>query len=892
MSQLPPAPATHLPTHQTTERLALLKQRAQQVLDERAVGDASHQSPDSELGRVLEDLRIYQVELELQNQELREAQQEAELARRRYQLLFDQMPMVAMVVDRNGMVEECNACADGLLGKLRQKVSLDGRFWRKLSRIDRVRVHEALRSVASGETQVLPQMLMANNGDPTPVMDAHLIGLSMDYKLDRRVLILLVDRSEEVARRQDQQFYQDLLNSSDSFFYAADKQGQMLMANQAMLSFLGAESAAVLGQRREAFMPLRDAILHNESDQRVLRTGEPVTIEESMKLGQPEGASSFLTRKFALHDLSGRVYGVGGISTNITSIKEQQRLALLSEKVFMTSEEAIIITDAQCFIIRVNPAFERQCGFSSGRVLGRHTRMLKSGRQDADFYRAMWEGLETLGHWSGEFSNRRSDGSFYAVWSNVNVVRNEAGEVLHYIAVQTDLTQLHATQLRLEYQASYDALTGLPNRALFNERIGQLLAQSKRHGQTFALLFIDLDRFKEVNDTLGHQAGDELLRHIAQRLRDGVRAEDTVARMGGDEFVVLLAATNVEGAHSVANNLLQALRQPVTLEQLLNYRPMASVGLAVYPADGVTSDLLLRNADMAMYGAKVGGRNRLSIYTPAMTVANDHAFNIQNELAEAIGAGQLRVYYQPKCEMATGALVGAEALVRWERPGHGLVMPDAFIRIAEKAGLLVGLDQWVMNDALRQVGQWIRAGLWQSTWRLAVNQNVADLQSPDLVPRLRTLLQRHRVSAQALELEITEDALMQNTPAQLTQLDALRDMGVSLAIDDFGTGYSSLAYLRQMPVSVLKIDLRFVDGMLNNESDGVLVNTIVDMAHNLGLTVVAEGVETRDQQVRLTQLGCELGQGTLFGMAVSAADFSLRLLQPEMPRAVEGARGC
>jgi diguanylate cyclase (GGDEF)-like protein len=437
---------------------------------------------------------------------------------------------------------------------------------------------------------------------------------------------------------------------------------------------------------------------------------------------------------------------------------------------------------------------------------------------------------------------------------------------------------LHDAKLALAHQASYDDLTGLPNRSLFNDRITQLMASSTRHNKPFALLFVDLDRFKEVNDTLGHQIGDMLLREVSKRLQEGVRQEDTVARIGGDEFVVLLPDTHAEGAQAVAANLLARLREPMQLEQTLSYRPMASVGLSVFPQDGDTPDLLLRNADLAMYAAKIDGRNRMTAYVPQMSQKNDQTFALQADLAEAIEQGQLRIHFQPQCRLSDGALMGAEALVRWQRPGNGLVLPGEFIGLAEKCGLLVAIDQWVMNEALRQVGCWVAAGLWRAPWRLAVNQNVADLQRPDMLAELKAMLHTHGVSASALELEITEDTLLQHTPEQLARLGELRDLGVSVSIDDFGTGYSSLAYLRQLPVSVIKIDMSFVSGMLTNDNDAVLVRTIVDMAHNLGHTLVAEGIEVAIQNEQLAALGCELGQGYLFGKPVSADEFAARWL--------------
>jgi diguanylate cyclase (GGDEF)-like protein/PAS domain S-box-containing protein len=868
---------------QNIERLQRLKQRAKAVLAHSDQSQPDDQVDMLQVTQLLEDLRIYQVELELQNEELRSAQQEAETARRRYQSLFDEIPLPAVVIDANGMVDEANERAIRLLGERKRFVTMDARLWNKLKGKERARMHQALRDVGLGESMVLQAMVLGepeSSAQPAALFDMHLIGLSMDYRLDRRVLVLMLDRSVEMAREHDQRFYTSLLDASASIIYAVDQHGKFLLANHALLQLLGRTAPEVLQHKRENLMPLRDAILHTEVDQKVLLTGQSVTVEEQIHLAPPRATLDFLSRKFPLRDLSGIIYGVGGISTDISAIKDQQRQTLLSETVFMNSSESIIITDAQTCIVRVNPAFVRQTGFSVQTVLGHPTSMLKSGRQDKAFYQAMWESLEKQGRWTGEFNNRRADGSYYTVCTNINKVCDANGKVLHYIAVQTDITQLQEAQLALAHQASFDSLTGLPNRTLFNDRLSQLMAFSQRHHKTFALLFVDVDRFKEVNDTLGHQVGDDLLKQIAQRLQQGVRTEDSVARIGGDEFVVLLPDTEEAGAQTVATNLLVRLREPVLLESSHSYRPMGSMGLAMYPQDGDSPDQLLRCADLAMYQAKQDGRNRVTSYTSAMSQTSDHAFAMQIELTQAIEQQQLCVYFQPKCRLDTGELMGAEVLVRWQRPGHGLVFPGEFIGLAEKYGLLVELDQWVMQEAVRQLGVWKAAGLWRTSWRLAVNQSVADLQRADLLTYLPQLLQAHQVGVGAIELEMTEDALLQQTTEQLARLTELRRMGFSLAIDDFGTGYSSLAYLRQLPVSVIKIDQSFIKSMVSNDNDTVLVRTIVDMARDLGLALVAEGVENEDQRVQLAKLGVELGQGYLFGRAVNSDEFAVRWLNP------------
>jgi diguanylate cyclase (GGDEF)-like protein/PAS domain S-box-containing protein len=859
-----------------TERIGQLKKRAEAVLAQAGVDPELPLSDAQALQAVklLEELRIYQVELELQNEELTAAQQDLTVAHNRYEYLFSHLPIAAMVVDAKGTIDNCNDMAQALLGQGKLFDRTDNRLWSKLTQDDRTRLFSVLHDVTPGRVEVLQGISLAQDGSRRVSFDAHLIGLTIDYKLDRRILVLLVDRSAETARREDQQFYEQLLNSSDAFIYANDLQGKNLSVNQSLLNFLGCRLDQVKGHSREDYLPVRDAIAHMEADKQVLQSGQPLTTEEQVHRSAKDGRLDFLTRKFPLRDTAGKVIGVAGISTDITALKDQHRQALLSETVFQTSTDAIVVTDADTCILRVNPAFSRQTGFSAETVLGKKASILKSGRQGQAFYQAMWESINHTGKWSGEINNRRADGTYYTVWSNINTVRDDDGAVLHYIAVQADVTQLHETQMALTRQASYDSLTGLPNRTLFNDRIGQLTALSLRHSSPFCLLFIDLDRFKEVNDSLGHQAGDTLLREVAKRLQAGVRHEDTVARMGGDEFVVLLPGIDVAGARAVAGKLLESVHQPVILDQGTHYEPMASMGLATYPQDGDTADLLLRSADMAMYQAKITGRNQVAEYVVAMSDATDRAFAIQTDLAQGIVQNELRVYFQPLCRLSDGALVGAEALVRWQRPGHGLVLPDDFIGVAEKSGLLVALDRWVVSQAVWQVGEWTMSGFWQPDWRLSVNQNVADLQQPDVVEVLLQVLQKHRVSAHCLELEITEDGLMEPGQQQIDNLQRLLDAGVTLAIDDFGTGYSSLAYLRHLPVSVIKIDQHFVKGMLLQNSDAVLVQTIIDMAHNLNHLVVAEGIESVEQRDRLKAMGAERGQGYLFGRPAPAEEFA------------------
>ncbi|CAD5366442.1 putative Diguanylate cyclase [Rubrivivax sp. A210] len=864
---------------QRLERLQRLKLQAQQLIANQ--DPAQEPVPLSpEIARLLEDLRIYQVELELQNEELRRAQQEAETARARYQCLFEQMPLPALVLDAAGQVEHCNAGATDLLGPRAAYTHGDNRLSDRLARADRGRLHSALRNLTVEQPQVLERLQLADRQveSQARTMDGHLIQLDRDFHIDRKALLLLVDREAEIARERAQRFFSSILDGSDNPICATGTGGEFLVANRAMLRFLGRSTEEVLGQQRERFVPLRDAALHSEADLRVLETGEPVMLEERIS-GSPEGELELVTHKFPLRNAEGRIYGVGGISTDVTELKHQQGQARLSESVFLMASEAIIVTDPETRIVRVNPAFTAQSGFSEESVLGHLASFLKSGWQDEVAYQAMWEALERDGRWAGELRNRAADGRDYAVWSSISAIYDDRGRVARYMSIQTDLSALQAAQSQVQRLALFDSLTGLPNRALFEDRIRHLLAHAERHGEAFAVIFTDLDHFKEINDTLGHAVGDELLRQAAARLRSSVRGEDTVARMGGDEFVVLLPTADHAAALLVAEKMLQTLSQALVLDAVPEYLPTASAGIAVYPADGSDIEQLLRHADIAMYRAKQAGRNRVVVFDAQMAAENARIFAIQTDLASALLHGEFRVHFQPKFNLSTGRMVGAEALVRWQRPGLGLVSPADFIPVAEKSGLVVEIDRWVLNESLRQVGLWQRQGIWHAGWRVAVNQSARDLRDPSMLREVEAALQLNGVVAGALELEITESALLEHTDEVVRRLAELSALGVTLAIDDFGTNYSSLSYLSKLPVQVIKIDMSFVRNMLLNPSDRVLVETIITMAHNLGHQLVAEGVEDPAQRDQLLALGCEVGQGGLFGWAVNAEEFARQHFQ-------------
>lgn len=554
---------------------------------------------------------------------------------------------------------------------------------------------------------------------------------------------------------------------------------------------------------------------------------------------------------------------------------------LMSETVFLNSNDAIVVTDALGRLRRVNPAFERLTGFSVGGWPHRFTELLQPGRAGtAELEAEILDAIRQQGRWSGEALLRTADAGERMVRLSLTALADADGCAQGYMAIIGDLTESRRASDEILRLATTDSLTGLPNRALFQDRLNQSVLLAQREQQTFALLFADLDHFKEVNDTLGHAVGDQLLIVIARRLREAVRDMDTVARLGGDEFVMLLP--NISRAHALdlAERLVLQLNDPMTLEGMPDYRAQVSVGLVMFPDDGESAEALLRHADQAMYAAKRAGRNQLQAYTPELGQSMRQTFSQHQELRAAIDQGQLEVHWQPKFRLSDMAVTGVEALLRWRHPRLGLLCCCDFLRVAEQHQLLGAIDTWVLRTTLQQVAAWASQGRWPGDWKLAVNQSASDLQQPHWFEQLRQLLEQLALNPAWLELELAESAWSRPTPELLARLRQFRELGVSLLIDDFGTGYASLSYLRQLPVSGVKIDACFVQGMEQHESDRVLVEILCQLVRRLGLGLLAEGIETEAQRQLLLQMGCPYGQGYLLSAALPVAEFESRFLPP------------
>ena len=585
------------------------------------------------------------------------------------------------------------------------------------------------------------------------------------------------------------------------------------------------------------------------------------TSEQTQLDGLDLGADDYLTKPVITRVLRARL-------RNLIQRKRFERQLRLASHVFEYSGEAIMITDRNNCTLEVNPAFERMTGYSAAEMRGQNPRMLASGQTSADNYQEMWQAIQKQGFWQGEMWDRHKDGHVYPKLLTVSVVRNSAGGIEYFIASFTDISAQKAAEERIRLLAHHDPLTGLPNRLHLRIALDQALAVARREASELALLFIDLDRFKQVNDTLGHNVGDQFLIQVSERMQSCLREMDLVARLGGDEFVVLVRGNNaVRAASHVAEKILAKFDRPFQIGGH-SLRSSASIGISVFPNDGQDSESLMKNADSVMYHAKALGRNRFRFFDAAVNQASTERLLLENSLHDALAEKQFVLHYQVQVDPATGDPRGVEALVRWQHPTQGLIPPDRFIPIAEESGLILRLGDWVLDAACAQLAVWKAAGL--NGLRISVNLSLQQLRQDGLVAQVAAILDRHGLSGAELDLELTESSAMHDADATIQTLRALRDLGVELAIDDFGTGYSSLAYLKLFPIQRLKLDRSFVKDIESDPNDAAICAATVALAHALGLEVIAEGVENELQRDYLRQLGCDFMQGFLFGRPQTA----------------------
>jgi diguanylate cyclase (GGDEF)-like protein/PAS domain S-box-containing protein len=715
-----------------------------------------------------------------------------------------------------------------------------------------------------------------------------LVGLTLLLILISSGAAWFINRGEKRRLQVVQDLYQldrdfiTLLENTTDFIYFKDKDSRIRFCSQTLADITGHKHwREMIGKHDSEIFPEETARIYAEEELPLFRDGIPL-LNRIDPYYDEQGAQGWVsTNKWPVFDPDEKtVIGLFGISRDVTELKRADERLKLAASVFTNSREGILITDANSTIIDVNEAFTRITGYSREDALGKNPRFLSSGRQDKEYYEKMWRDLVAQGHWYGEIWNRRKNGEVFAEMQIISAVYDANNNVQQYVAQFSDITSRKTAEDEIKTLAFYDSLTGLPNRRLLTDRLKWALATSARTNKQGAILFIDLDNFKTLNDTLGHDIGDLLLQQVAKRLELCVREGDTVARLGGDEFVVMLedlSEDDMEAAsktESVGNKILSSLQQAYQLDghEQLN---TPSIGAALFSDHQVGLEELFKQADIAMYQAKKAGRNQLRFFNPEMQHAINLRASLERELSKALELHQFQLYFQTQVDQSLHP-VGAEVLIRWINPSRGLVPPDQFIHLMEESGLILPVGTWVLRTACEQLKRWHQDAL-TSHLTLAVNVSAKQFRQWDFVAQVKVILAETGANPSRLKLELTESMLVENIADTIVSMEALRAIGVRFSLDDFGTGYSSLQYLKKLPLDQLKIDQSFVRDINSDSSNSAIVRTIIAMAGSLNLDVIAEGVETDEQRQALLDNGCIQYQGYLIGRPVPIDQFEVLL---------------
>ena len=721
-----------------------------------------------------------------------------------------------------------------------------------------------LRSVISGHISIDKDLKSHHHRS----YSLHMTPLVRDKGVPSGVILLFVDVTQlhlvEQAVRETRDRLLSVMNNSVSLMAVKDASGRYTFANPKFESSLGFATGHVLGKTDYQLFPseMSDAFRENELECMKLR--RDVEREETIRIAGQHRL--FLVVRFPLFDTDGAISGVCFQATDITEKKHAESQLRLAARVFERSAEGVMVTDDQHKILTINDAFTAVTGYAREEIVGMTPRVLSSGKHPPEYFSGMWAQIKELGWWQGEIWNRRKDGELYLEWLSISTVKDSTGEVVNYVGLFSDITQVRASQSRVEFLATHDDLTGLPNRTLLHDRLRLALSRVKRASVLLAVVFLDLDNFKWINDTLGHGIGDALLKQAAERLRDCVRSGDTVARLGGDEFVLLLEVANREEVELTCDRILNVLSASFICGEH-ECVVSASIGVSMAPDDSDDPAILMRDADTAMYRAKSLGKNAVQFFTADLIETANRRVSIENGLRKAIESGALFVEYQPQIDVSTGQMVGVEALVRWQTD-DGVLAPGNFIPIAEESHLVVSVDRWVLTEVCRQVAEWERQGL--TNLRVSVNLSGQHFKRSDTVSQIIRIVSESGIAPNKLCVEVTESVLAEVDRAQ-RMLAELQSFGLKISIDDFGTGFSSLAYLKRLPISELKVDRSFVDGIDVDPDDRAIAATVVDLARNMNLESLAEGVENAAQLNALKELGCRYAQGFFIARPLSAS---------------------
>ena len=751
-------------------------------------------------------------------------------------------------------------------------------FWSRILHPDDQAQIQACRDkeINAGHNHSLDYRVVTADGNTLWLRDIASITTHNQQAVLRGLMINISDNKqvEEALRLSEEKFAKAFHASPDGLLITRQSDGLMIETNEGFSQLSGYDS---------------DASLHHSTLELHLWVDLEQRVELLRRLEENGFARDFKCSirhrdgRIRLCEISSYPLMIGTenciltIARDITERHQMQEKLQQTATVFESTAEGIVITDPQQVITAVNRAFTEITGYSENEVLGQTPRIMASGQHNSLFFAEMWHQLSKDGHWQGEISNKRKNGEVHPNWMTISTVRNSDNLATHFVGVFSDISSLKHAQSRLDHQAHHDPLTNLPNRLLFERRLREVLTDQRRNGQHGAVLFLDLDRFKNINDSLGHPVGDLLLNGIATRLKEQLRDIDTVARLGGDEFIILLPGLkSPRDAELIADKLLACFSAPFPAGEHELFIS-ASIGISVYPEDGTEVATLIKNADTAMYRSKLKGRNRVERYTQDLSAQASARVALEQDLRRALERDQLALFYQPKISLRDLSLVGAKALIRWNHPILGEIPPERFVHLAEENGMIIQIGDWMLERVCQQLHAWHQ--IYEPFGPISVNLASSQLHSPQLLARIHQLLKTYELMPGCLQLKITENVITSQTEEAFVVLLQLKKLGVQLSIDDFGTGYSSLSYLKHLPLDTLKIDQSFIRGLPNDAHDAAIVRAIIALGRSMQITIIAEGVETRAQQDFLTKAGCEQIQGRIVSAPLPAEEFAATFLR-------------
>jgi len=837
---------------------------------------------------MLREISSYQEELDAQREALTRTQSALHHCERRFFHEQQTGPVLGLTLNQDTTVADVSAEAAVFLGEDAEQL-LGRRFASFIVPDERERCCQAVRAALEDDLPHAADLVLQRS-------DGALFDVRMDcQKLPSpgkpvRLRISLVDISElkrlqnELSAFRDTRKQLNTIPNEDWLHGVIDQslagiyliqEGHFAYANQGFADIFGYPSATeIIGKLAITELIVPEDRARVQENIRRRAEGEVPEMRYTFNGLRKDGSRIVVEVHGRRMIFEGRP-AVIGVILDVTERKQAEQQLRIAATAFQ-SQEGMFVTDANQVILRTNSAFSAITGFSVDQVVGHPPSLFHSDQQNAGSYAAMWEKVTTTGSWQGEIMDRRANNELYPAWLSITAVRDAEDRITNYVATLTDITERKKAEAEIEYLAFYDQLTRLPNRRLLLDRLQQSLASSVRSGAQGALLYIDLDNFKDLNDTLGHEQGDLLLQMVAERLRSCSRIGDTVARVGGDEFVVVIEGldenTQEAAAQSkeIGEKILATLSRPYPLGDLVHHST-PSIGVTLFKDQQNSIKELLKRADLAMYKAKSAGRNALRFYDPAMQDAVTERTKTENDLRLGLRAGHFLLHYQPQVNLQ-GQLIGAEALVRWQHPLRGLVSPAEFIPVAEACGLILQIGNWVLRTSCQQLVAWAMQPRLAHL-SIAVNVSARQFHHPEFVNQVLAVLSETGANPRQLKLELTESLLLDNVEDMIEKMVALRHTGVGFSLDDFGTGYSSLSYLKRLPLDQLKIDKSFVNDILTSNSDAAITSTIIALAKNLGLSVIAEGVETQEQHTALARQGCHAYQGYFFGRPVALRDF-------------------